>query len=70
MRRNVLLPALAALPLIARVASACPNCKESDGADGFQWAIILMIGGVLTIGGSLVLFLSRVVRKLDDPPAP
>lgn len=70
MRRRIPLCALAILPLVARAALACPNCRESESADGFQWAILLMIGGVLTIGGSLVYFLSRVVRQLDDPPAP
>ena len=34
-----------------------------DQASGFFWSILFMIGGVLTLGTAVVLFIVRVVRR-------
>jgi hypothetical protein len=67
--RRTLLFAAPLLLAAARVAQACPNCKEGAGNEAFQWGILLMIGGVITVVGSLAVFIARLVHKLDAAQA-
>ncbi len=62
-RAAVLAPAL--LLGLAETAAACPSCKEAAGGDGYQWAILLMIGGVFSIIGGVIFMIVRVSRHLD-----
>jgi hypothetical protein len=66
--RRTLLFAAPLLLAAARVAQACPNCKEGAGNEAFQWGILLMIGGVITVVGSLAVFIARPREQRRDGP--
>ncbi len=54
----------ALLGVFADTALACPSCKSAS-SEPLEWAIVLMIAGVFTIGGCVVFLIVKVARQFD-----